>query len=68
MSVGVCGRETWPGPLRGQHRLRASGNKVLKRLFGSKQNDKVRETREYDIMMRPVVCIQLNTVRVLKMN
>jgi hypothetical protein len=36
LHVALSGWETWPLTLREEHRLRTLGNRVLRRIFGSK--------------------------------
>jgi hypothetical protein len=37
--VVLCGCETWSLTLRDEHRLRAFGNRMLRRIFGPKREE-----------------------------
>jgi hypothetical protein len=39
LPVVLYGCETWPLTLREEHRLRASENRVLRRIFGPKRDE-----------------------------
>jgi hypothetical protein len=46
--VVLYGCKTWSLPLREEHRLRMSGNRVIRRLFGPKKEEEAEGWRFYD--------------------
>ena len=46
LPVVVYGRETWSQTLNGEHRLRVSENRVLRRIFGPKRDEVTGEWRK----------------------
>jgi hypothetical protein len=58
LPVGLCGCETWSLTLREGHRLRLSENRVLRRIFGPKDEEVIGE----DYIMRSFITCMLQQI------
>jgi hypothetical protein len=62
----LYGYETWSLILREEHRLRVFGNRVLRRIFGTKREDMTGEWRKLHNEKLHTLYSSLNIIRVIR--